>query len=109
MEMLQGTQTANWPKLTTACEHGDNLYYACAICEKKAAQVAAIRQRVIDVSAGASGCKYHHEWPDDAAYYRFCDAVSRLFKVDRIEVEVNGADSCDLDSLAAWLWERGVR
>lgn len=75
----------------------------------KAAQVAAIRVRLGDIAAGANG-EARSDWGCDNAYELFCSAVASAFTVDDIMgIEVNGADSFNLDYLAAWMWEQGVR
>lgn len=75
----------------------------------KATQVAAIRVRLGDIATGANG-ETRSDWSCDNAYELFCSAVAITFTVDDIMgIEVNGADSFNLDYLAAWMWEQGVR
>lgn len=79
----------------------------------KAAQVAAIRQRLGDIAAGA----YQGEYCD--VVYRFMEAVLFVFQtgipfdaryVDAFPVTARSQLALEhFDSLAAWLWERGCR
>jgi len=69
----------------------------------KAAQVAAIRQRLLDIAAGvSSACYAKDQFERDLRW-----AVSQIFKVAVPSSEVvHGSEHY---SLAVWLWERGCR
>ena len=64
-------------------------------------EINAIRKRLGDIAAGAAyggdPCKH------------FGEAVAAIFSVDRFYVANHSVAPRMLDSLATWLWERGVR
>lgn len=66
----------------------------------KAAQVAAIRVRLGDMDAGAT-------WLSHSVKARCVSISWAIMEVWRVPVESVKCGS--LDSLAAWLWERGCR
>lgn len=76
-----------------------NDWDACMAVDK-AAQVAAIRQRLSDVAAGACGCNSS-----------FRMGVERAFDLVKVYPHHLGDTWTlnNLDSLAVWLWERGCR
>lgn len=91
------------------CEHeADGLDVGSPDCEaeaapiRKAAQVAAIRQRLSDWWEGCcAGATYRK-----AADTGFIHLVEHKFKV---QIREQWYSDPKIDSLAAWLWERGVR
>lgn len=66
----------------------------------KPAQVAALRQRLGDIACGAAMAASD----DRAELHGIQSAIIALFDVPNCLPATS-----DLDSLAAWLWERGVR
>ena len=77
----------------------------CPDCEaeaapiRKAAQVAAIRQRLGDIATGAAYGGDRFALPN---------AIIDVFGCD-VDGITPAPEPRTLDSLAAWLWERGVR
>ena len=82
--VIEGQQTANIP----------------FIAIDKQAQVAALRQRLGDIACGAAMAASD----DRAELHGIQSAIIALFDVPN-----SLPATSDLDSLAAWLWEMGVR
>lgn len=90
--------------ITTVCD-----CESCKAAATKAAQVAAIRQRLSDIRAGAfnepTNCAT--SWLCQTMWRSFVATVEHTFKTT-LPPEYQ-AYCTHLDSLAAWLWERGCR
>lgn len=87
------------------CEHcdqehdaGDCQWMRDVAC--KQSQIAALRQRLGDIQAGATW----HAHTENHKQLAISWAIMEAFRVP-----VNHTECGNLDSLAVWLWERGVR